>query len=139
MKEDYSGVLIIKLNIKSLEDWRLLTNLERDGCSLVYVFLVCCHQHLRTRCTSINIFFTGSVITIGHIAVCTLSVAARNEDRVAHRTGSTFPQGEKAKNILYVCWRHKRSYSIRSWHENVTRGKVCLEILSACRRLERST
>jgi hypothetical protein len=49
--------LIIKFNIKSLEDGRLLKNLERDDCSLAYVFLVCYHQHLRTRWTSINVLF----------------------------------------------------------------------------------
>jgi hypothetical protein len=39
MKGDESGFLIIKFNIKSLEDWRLLTNLERDSPSLAYIFL----------------------------------------------------------------------------------------------------
>ena len=32
MKRDESGFLIIEFDIKSLKDWRLLTNLERDGC-----------------------------------------------------------------------------------------------------------
>jgi hypothetical protein len=58
-------------------------------------------------------FATGSVITVGHAAVCILSVAARNEERVAHRTSSTFPQGEKADSSL--CWHH-RSYLIPSRH-----------------------
>jgi len=57
MKQDESGFLIIKFNIKSLEDWRLLTSLERYSSSLAYIFLVCCHQHWRTRCTSISILF----------------------------------------------------------------------------------
>jgi hypothetical protein len=123
MEKDEIGILLIKLNSRILEAWKLLMHLEKRWLLIsVHISTLLPRGREDSPLADVRVFAfcaAESVITVDHTAVCT-PVAARNEDRAAHRTSRTFSQSEKDKDSLY--WHH-RSYLINSQHESVTHRK----------------